>query len=81
MSFMDDDLDFAEKTCERQAEEIASLKAQLDECKKDAERYHWLKDNDTSIGIHSYDHKYDESYYVHDADSAIDAAMAQKEEA
>lgn len=56
------------------AEKLAQQPAQ----DKDAERYRWLKNNDTTLGIYDESFNDNELYYVHDADAAIDAAIAKQ---
>ena len=47
--------------------------------RRDAERYRWLKNNDSPIGIY-YNTDFDDCYYIHETDKAIDAAMAKGEQ-
>ena len=49
---------------------LAKLEGQL----KDAERYRWLKNNNSPIGIYS-NTDFDDCYYIHEPDETIDAAM------
>lgn len=60
------------------AECIKKLKAENESLKLDAERYRWLKNNDSPIGIYS-NADFDDCYYIHEPDEAIDAAMAKGE--
>ena len=57
---------------------IKKLKAENESLKRDAERYRWLKNNDSPIGIYSND-DFDGCYYIHESDEVIDTAMAQGE--
>jgi hypothetical protein len=72
--------------CREQRDEITALKAQLAECKKDAQRYQFVRNNTNSdeIGIAIFDNDERDWIFTHDGfeiDEAIDAAIAQKEEA
>ena len=58
--------------------ELAALKAENESLKRDAERFRWLKNNDSPIGIY-YNTDFDDCYYIHEPDQTIDAAMAQGE--
>ena len=60
------------------AERCAKLTRQRDEYKADAERYRWLKNNDSPIGIYFND-DFDDCYYIHEADEVIDAAKRETE--
>ena len=57
----------------------AALKAENESLRKDAERYRWLKNNNSPIGIYS-NADFDDCYYIHEPDETIDAAMAQGEQ-
>lgn len=57
---------------------IKKLKAENESLKRDAERYRWLKNNNSPIGIYS-NADFDDCYYIHEPDETIDAAMAQGE--
>ena len=70
--------------------EIASLKAQLAECKKDAERYRWFREASPEIywtiddldEVHLNKFGFARKLWKPEGlDQQIDAAMAQKEEA
>ena len=50
-----------------------------DSLRRDAARYRWLKNNDSPIGIY-HNTDFDDFYYIHDADAAIDAAMEASNE-
>ena len=58
--------------------ELAALKTENESLRKDAERYRWLKNNDSPIGIY-YNADFDDCYYIHESDEAIDVAMAKGE--
>ena len=58
---------------------IKKLKAENASLKRDAERYRWLKNNNSPIGIYS-NADFDDCYYIHEPDETIDAAMAQGEQ-
>ena len=58
---------------------IKKLKAENESLKLDAERYRWLKNNDSPIGIYS-NADFDGCYYIHESDEVIDTAMAQGEQ-
>jgi hypothetical protein len=65
--------------------EIASLKSQLAECKKDAERYRYLRDENGETYREGalfvgFDDETGGDWIGADLDAVIDAAMAQKEE-
>ena len=57
---------------------IKRLKAENESLKSDAERYRWLKNNNSPIGIYS-NADFDDCYYIHEPDETIDTAMAQGE--
>ena len=58
---------------------IKKLKAENESLRKDAERYRWLKNNNSPIGIYS-NTDFDDCYYIYESDEAIDAAMAKGEQ-
>ena len=58
---------------------IKKLKAENESLRKDAERYRWLKNNNSPIGIYS-NADFDDCYYIHEPDETIDAAMSQGEQ-
>ena len=60
--------------CEFNEESQRRLIEQLAECKKDAERYRWLRDHSTKQFLS------EEMVHSYNWDASVDAAMAQKEE-
>ena len=60
---------------QHEADVAEAYKAEADSLRKDAERYRWLVDNDSEIGICHLGDEYSGAHYLHDATEKIDAAM------
>ena len=68
-------LELAEACLAGDAALIAGLKGENESLRKDAERYRWLVNNDSEIGICHLGDEYSDAPYLHDATEKIDAAM------
>lgn len=62
----------------RHMRKCARLRAELEACRKDAERYRWLRANNYDIGSYHPVHEYNASaWFEHLEDFDIDAAMKE----